>query len=296
MSNVIIAGGRGQLGRTLAQLFLQQGWQVWAPSRAEWDITEELRMADCGCKIDELKAGDILINCAAMTNVDGCEAKPELAYKINAEAAGRLASLCGNRQWLMIQISTDYVFSGSHHRPYTENDEPKPKSVYGKSKWKGEQLVQAAGANYYILRTAGLYGHGGAAGKGGHTMVDFILGKARAGETLKLVFDQYSSPTYARHLAEAIFALLQKRPDQGVYHAANRAGCSWLEFGQEVLRVARLPANVEPVPADFFGKRPAPRPQYSVLATDKLAGVGIAMPNWKKGIADYLAKTGPGNY
>ena len=285
---VLITGGQGQLGRALQKVFASSGLSVWAPDIAELDITGTISNIKYQILNFKFQDASLLINCAAYTNVDKAEAEPELALRVNAQAAETLAQVAKDLGMIFVHISTDYVFSGRVCEPYTEASIPDPLSVYGRSKAEGERLVAAVGASYYIVRSAGLYGHGGAAGKGGHTMLDFVIHQAKAGKPLKLVTDQCSSPTFVEHLAEGILNLVQNKVPYGLYHMVNQGGCTWFEFGQEVLRQAGIVYEIQEAKSNDFMHRPAARPAYSILANTKLSALGLTMPTWQQGIRDYL--------
>lgn len=262
------------------------GFSVAAPDVQAWDLT---RWTETQAPVPF--DFELLINCAAYTQVDQAEQDALAAHTLNALVPEKLAELSKKRRALFVHISTDYVFSGDSRRPYTEDDPPFPQSAYGHTKLEGEMCVQAAAGAYYIVRSAGLYGPGGATGKGGHSMIDFILNTARAGKPLRLVQDQWTSPTYVGHLAQGLVRLLERRPESGCYHMVNEGVCSWHEFGTEVLQQAGMAAEILPVSLAEFSQRPAKRPTYSALENRKLNALGMRMPTWQEGVRAYIAET-----
>ena len=283
----LVLGGSGQLGRYLCRFFSEAGHVVQAPSEQACNLFQPLDT--------KLFAGgfDVLVNCAAYTQVDEAESHGADAHHLNAVVPEKLAEIAKAQGAIFVHVSTDYVFSGDAKRPYTEDDPPRPLNIYGRTKLEGEMAVQAVGGKYYLARTSGLYGPGGAAGKGGHCMVDFILNTARQGKPLRLVQDQWSSPTYVGHFTQVIAQLIDLRAPFGCYHAVNEGVCTWMEFGQEALRQAGIQYPIEAVSSEVFAARPAQRPRYSAMANKKLNGFGIRVPGWKEGIKDYLKSLTP---
>jgi len=230
--------------------------------------------------------GDIcpsaVINCAAMTDVDGAETKADLAYAVNCEGPRNLARGCAAAAAKLIQVSTDFVFDGTKTTPYTEDDAPNPQGVYAASKHEGELAVEAACDDYAIARTAWLYGHGK------RNFVERVLELAAGRPRLMGVHDQIGSPTYAADLAEALI-LLCRSDVRGLFHATNSGSCSRLEWVEETLRLAGISKPVDAVPASTFNL-PAPRPAYSVLDCSKLkVQAGYIFRHWKEALAEYFS-------
>lgn len=224
---------------------------------------------------------DVVVNCAAFTDVDGCESDAEGAFRANAEGPGVLAAACRERGALLLHISTDFVFDGRKGSPYTEEDEPNPLSVYARSKWEGEKAVAAAGGNWIVARTAWLYGlHG-------KNFVKTMLRLASEREELSVVADKAGSPTWTRDLAEALIALLLSGA-RGVYHCANAGACSRYEQVMETVKAAGLRTRVLPTDSSAF-PLPAPRPDATPLDCSKLArDTGYAMRPWQEAIREYV--------
>lgn len=256
--------------------------EIDAPSHDELDLG----------RIDTLEDAvafyrpNLVVNCAAYHKVDQCEVEPLRAMEINAVAVDTLAGVCARRQIEFLTVSTDYVFDGNLGRAYVESDVPRPLSTYGVSKFAGELLVQRRQMKAYIVRTCGVYGLHASRTKG-YTFIDRIISDARAGTPVRVVNDVICSPTYAGHLAEALGTLVRSGT-YGLYHMANAGAVSWYDFAAEALRQSGIDHPIESLKGSEW-KGMARRPAYSPLASEKLAGLGIAMPSWAEGIAAYLA-------
>ena len=205
---VAILGGRGMLGSDLAAECQKAGFVVKIYDLPEFDVTnpDQLRQAVQGV--------EAVVNCAAYTNVDGAESEASLAFRVNAEAVGRLGTIAQERDAWVLQISTDFVFDGRLERPYHEKDTPNPLSAYGRSKLQGEELLQESGCRGCIVRIEWTYG------RHGKNFVTKLLERARSGAELKVVDDQIGTPTATTEVAKALCSLLKKRPD-GLYHLAG---------------------------------------------------------------------------
>ncbi len=224
------------------------------------------------------------MNAAAFHDVDRCEAEPRPAFEINALAVRDAARLARDAGSTFVTISTDYVFDGETTVPYAERDAPHPLSVYGASKLAGELLVDSLQMNALVVRTCGLYGD--ASAKGRRSFIERLLAQVR-GAPFRVVADVTASPTFAGHLADAIWRLLEKQ-HYGLYHAVDAGSVTWYDFAREAVEQAGAAVAVEPIAAHQW-KAPAVRPRFSALANAKLAALGIAMPSWRAGIAAYLA-------
>ena len=227
----------------------------------------------------------VVINCAAMTDVDGCEEKQDLAYAVNADGPRHLARTCSATGAKLIHVSTDFVFDGSKTTPYFEEDTPNPQGIYAKSKYQGELAVAEECESYAIARTAWLYGHGK------RNFPERVLELAAGRPRLMGVTDQFGSPTFADDLADFLL-LLAKGDAKGLFHATNSGSCSRFEWVVETLRLAGIDKPVDGVPASTF-KLPAPRPAYSVLNCSKLAAtLGITIRPWTEALAEYFRTRG----
>lgn len=280
---VLVTGHRGILGCALMSELPRHGYDVAGVDVAEVDVTDAARV---GAVMGAEKPA-VVVNCAAFTNVDGCESERDVSFDVNGRGAGNVAAAAAEVGARVVQISTDYVFDGRSHVPYKEEDEPAPLSAYGDSKLEGENEVATSGAEYVIVRTAWLFG------AGGPNFVSKILARAKEGEPLEVVDDQRGSPTYAGHLATALAKLLAV-DYRGVVHVAGSGEASWFDVAGEVLRVTGYRVPLRAIATGDL-ELPARRPLYSVLESSlytKLTGEG--MPLWQEGLAAYLREIGEG--
>lgn len=275
---ILIIGSKGMLGQELAKVFADQQLTLW--DREEIDITKP---EEYGLKITEV-GPDLIINAAAMNDVDGIEQDDSVAKLVNGSAVGSIADICSILGIFMVHYSSDYVFDGTRQGGYVESDKPEPISKYGESKLLGERLLKQAASEYYLIRTSRLFGNQGAGEGTKASFVDKIIAKAKAGEPLQLVDEEVSSPTYVVDLAKRTREMLVARKPFGIYHVTNGGGCTWYQFGKKALELAGLGnVPVTPVPASTF-PRPAKRPAFSVLKNTKLP----PMRSWEEALAEYL--------
>jgi dTDP-4-dehydrorhamnose reductase len=224
---------------------------------------------------------DIVINSAAYTDVDGCESNPDLAYNVNGGGVKNLALACREVDCPLVHISTDYVFNGQNDRPWVEDDEIGPISIYGKSKLKGEEHIKEILEKYFIVRTAWLYG------VNGRNFPRTMLELAQNHSEITVVYDEVGTPTYTPDLAKGISKLIET-DYYGTYHLTNSGNCSWCEFARYIFEVADVDVNVIPVTASEFA-RPAPRPSYSVLENRNWVENGFEpLRNYKEAIKEYI--------
>ena len=269
---ILIAGAGGQLGRSL--LVALKDHELSALCHADLDITDVDRVREA---VRSLRP-DLVVNAAAYNNVDDAESDHDSAFRLNAVGPRNLALAAAEINARILHVSTDYVFDGTSGHPYHEYDEPRPQSVYGRSKLAGERAVAVLNRRHYIVRTAWLY-H-----PEGRNFANTIIGLAAKGE-VRVVNDQFGSPTYAPHLAAAIGQLISTDAF-GTYHFAGRGGTSWYELTRTLYRELGISAHVLPVSTSEFA-RPAPRPHNSVLTT--LQEPRILLPSWKQGVKDFAA-------
>lgn len=286
---ILITGSKGQLGNEL-QRIIQNGYseigkvseniknsEAFPLDRDELDIT---KLEDVKKVLNEIKP-DVVINCAAATNVDGCESNQDMAFQINAIGARNLAMVCEEIGAKLVQVSTDYVFSGKGDTPLTEYDMPDPYSVYGKTKLKGEEYVREFSSKYYIVRTAWLYGYVGK---------NFVYTMMRLGkekEALTVVNDQRGNPTHANDLAHHILKLIETE-EYGVYHCTGKGECSWYDFASLIMELSGRNCKVTPVTSEEY-KTPAKRPEYSSLDNMMLrCTVGDEMRDWKEALKSFM--------
>jgi dTDP-4-dehydrorhamnose reductase len=265
------------LGSDLA-LELSRSFNIIPLTREDLDITHA---EACRKVAEEIKA-EVVINAAGFTDVDGCETRREEAMMLNGTAVAYLAEACKASGTKLVHFSTDYVFDGTSSRPYGEDDQVHPLSVYGQSKLAGEQAVRDTLTEYILIRTSWLFG------KAGNNFVDTILKLSKQHSTLKVVSDQKGSPTYTRELAQAVVALLKMKAT-GIFHITNSGSCTWHEFATEIIKqTAGGDIQVLPVDSTSLG-RPARRPAYSVLDNEKFGRVtGMHMRPWQEALRMYL--------
>jgi dTDP-4-dehydrorhamnose reductase len=245
-------------------------------TRAELDITVEVAVI---VTMHEYRP-DVVVNCAAYTDVDGAESDRDTATAVNATGAGHVAAAAAEVGASIVHVSTDYVFDGSKREPWVESDPTGPLGVYGETKLAGEHAVAGANPAHAIARTAWLYG------AGGRNFVDTMLALGAQREEVSVVTDQIGCPTWTGHLAPALIELAGRPYEAGIHHVAAGGSCSWNELAREVFDRAQLDCRVLPATtADF--PRPARRPAYSVLGTERPDP--IVLPGWQQGLAEYLA-------
>jgi dTDP-4-dehydrorhamnose reductase len=277
---ILITGARGQLATDL--LVRLKAHEVTACGRDELDITNSHQVR---AAVETLRP-DVVINTAAFHSVDLCESEPEQSFLVNAAAPQRLAAVCRDQGAAMVHISTDYVFSGAKGEPYSEDDPVDPINVYGASKAAGELAVRATTDRHFIVRTTGLYGHGGITNGHGN-FVERMLGLARAGKRISVVQDQILTPSATFDVAELIADLIAT-DGYGTYHFTNAGQCSWFEFAAEIFRLAGMTVDLVPIRQDEW-KVAARRPSYSVLGHFGLCRLGLPEPrNWQRGLEAYL--------
>lgn len=275
--NILITGAKGILGSALLKILSPLN-NVIPCDIEEFDIAD----FEQASAFITLRKPDIIINCAAYTDVDGCEKNTEKAFLVNGKGTENIALICETLNIPLVQISTDYVFDGTKDKPYLEDDPVNPLGVYGKSKYKGEETVRKILKKFYIVRTSWLFG------ANGKNFVNTILKIAKEKNELRIVNDQFGSPTYAPDLAKAIAQLIET-PFYGVYHITNRGFCSWYEFTKAILEAANIKGKtVIPVTTEEF-PRPAPRPKYSVLENRNFKEKGFTLPrHYKEAVKEYL--------
>ena len=274
--NILITGCNGQLGNEMQLLEkVHPEHNYFNTDVAELDITNQEAIETF---VTEHKI-DGIVNCAAYTAVDKAEDNEELCTRLNAEAPAYLAHAVGQRGGWMVQISTDYVFDGTNHTPYMEDENTCPNSVYGKTKLVGELNVQKLCERSVIIRTAWLYSTFG----NNFVKTMIRLGKEKA--ELGVIFDQIGTPTYAHDLAVAIFAMIEKGVQPGIYHFSNEGVISWYDFTKAIHRIAGITTcHVKPLHTAEY-PTPAARPHYSVLDKTKIKQTyGIEVPYWEESL------------
>ncbi|MDX6501658.1 MAG: dTDP-4-dehydrorhamnose reductase [Blastocatellia bacterium] len=274
----MVTGAAGLVGRAVAQHCTRSGDQIVGLDHAALDISD----AQAVNATMDRERPDVLINCAAWTDVDGCELNPERAQLANARGPELLALACRRVGALLITISTDYVFDGEKDGFYTQRDQPNPQSVYALSKLAGEQRAQNAWARTIVVRTGYIFGSGGT------NFLSTMVERARRGEHLKVINDSYGTPTYAPDLADRLrrLALLDL---PGTYHVVNTGdGASFDDYARVAFEAAGLDTPIEPVSMATL-KRPAPRPRNSRLRCLLSAAIGLPdLPSWKDAVRNFV--------
>lgn len=274
---ILITGSDGLIGTNIIP-YLSARHEVIPAVEREWDILDRA----LGEKIVAELRPDVLVNLAAITNVDGCEDTPELAYRVNADGPAVLADVCRERGVKLLHFSTDYVFDGNKTSPYTEEDPTNPLSVYGKSKLLGEQMIRRLLPSALILRTEWIYG------RGGEHFISKVCRIAQDKGRVEVVDDQRGTPTYAVDLAKPIEALITTGKS-GIYHVTNSGSCTWFEFAKEVFSLLRMEVACVPVSSNKI-QRKAKRPANSVLDCTRLQrDTGLVLRPWQEALRAYLA-------
>lgn len=287
MKRILVTGCNGQLGRAVNQVYGKGEAEFINTDVAEGEGTHALDITDINAVLGFVREQrpDVIINCAAHTNVDKCEEQWELAYRINAIGPRNLSIAAAEIDAKLIHISTDYVFEGTEARPRTEFDPVCPVSAYGKTKLEGERFVQQLARRYFIIRTAWLYGDG-------RNFAKTMLRLAENHDTVTVVDDQLGSPTSALELARMIH-FLEPTENYGLFHGTCEGQCSWADFAEEVFRLAGKETKVIRVSTRQYKEmnpQSADRPAYSVLENYMLKlTADYRMADWKKAIAEYMA-------
>jgi dTDP-4-dehydrorhamnose reductase len=283
---LLILGAGGQLAAELERSHV--GGEHLALSHSQADICDAAAIERYAREFHP----DCIVNTAAFHRVDVCEGEVARSFEVNAVALKGLARVANEMGAALAHFSTDYVFDGAQRHPYRESDVPRPISIYGMSKFAGEQIVGRYAERYFLIRSCGLYGHGGSRSKGGN-FVETMLRLGREGRAIRVVNDQIAAPTSARALAQSALALLPTRR-YGLYHITNAGSCSWYEFAREIFRLAGIEANLQPISSAEFGAK-ARRPLYSVLENGALREAGLpALRPWQEALGIYLRERAAG--
>ena len=273
---VLVTGAGGMLGRDVVRVAEQVGHGVTALAREDLDITDAGQVD----RVVDAERPEALINCAAWTDVDGAESDLAAATAVNGGGARNLAAATARLGCKIVYPSTDYVFDGTRGEPYIESDPVNPLSAYGKSKLAGEGETAANNPRHFIVRASWLFG------VNGKNFVDTMLGLGRSLDEVVVVTDQVGCPTYTGQLAEGLVRLVEWDAF-GIHHMAGAGECSWYDFAVEIFQQAGIECRVLSTTTDMLS-RPAPRPAYSVLATER--ELAIHLPPWQEGLAAFLAE------
>ncbi len=273
---ILVTGANGQLGCEFRRLGETSPNDYIFTDMAELDITDKVAVE----RMIEAEQVDIIINCAAYTNVERAEEEADVAERINAHAVENLAQAAAKNDATLFHISTDYVFDGKANTPITEDMPTNPPGVYGRTKLQGEKAITASGCKAIIIRTAWLYS------EFGNNFLKTMLRLTSEREHINVVFDQVGTPTYAGDLALAIFSIIEGNhyaDQEGIYHFSNEGVCSWYDFAVEIARaVGNTNCRINPCRSKDFPTK-ARRPAYSVLDKDKIKRTfGIEIPQWRE--------------
>jgi dTDP-4-dehydrorhamnose reductase len=282
---VAVLGANGQLGRDVAAAFAGQGHAVTSLSHDQVEVSslESVRSA-----LESL-GPNLVVNTAAYHHVEKCEADPALAFAVNGIGARNVAQVTDSLHAPLIHISTDYVFDGAKRTPYTEEDAAHPLNVYGNTKLSGEHFVRSINPRHFVVRVSAIYGENPCRAKGGLNFVELMLKLSREREELRVVDDEFVSPTPTAEIAQQLLQLAGSQ-HYGLYHATTEGSCSWYEFAAAIFELTGTKVRLERArPGEFPAK--VPRPKYSVLENAALKSRGLNLfKHWQDGLARYLAK------
>ncbi len=278
-SHILITGHKGMLGNELFSFAENSGMQVSGMDLPEHDITKR----DETSAVIKKAQPDIIIHAAAFTAVDKCESEADTAYRVNANGTQNVCLAAKELSIPIVYFSTDYIFDGEKKEPYDEDDAPNPQSVYGKSKYEGEEFVRELCPKHYIARISWLCGHGG------QNFVETILKLAADKDEINVVADQRGSPTFVTDLVPEVYRLIESE-SYGIYHITNQGYTTWYDFAKKIVELAGLKMRVTPCKTEDF-PRPAPRPKNSRLSHRLYdETIGNKMPTWEEGLQRYLKK------
>jgi len=269
---ILILGAKGMLGREIQEMFTGK-FDVYVDNRDTLDILNKKMVFK---RIKEVSP-DLVINCAAFTNIDQAENEIELSMQINGYAVEHIAKACEHFSSKLIQFSTNYVFDGTQDIPYTEDSAKYPQNVYGKSKSLGEDLATNYCSQTYIVRTSWLYG------THGNNFVNQMLELSKNNEIIKVINNQYGCPTWTKDLVYKIYEIIAQNPEYGIYHFANNGEATWHDFAKLIFSLKNINVQLTPLPDSEF-KQKAKRPAYCVLENSKTE----PLRDWEEAVQDYL--------
>lgn len=278
---VLVTGAEGMLAKDIIPCLSEQGYETLAVPHSEIDVTD-LRAIEATVNSFE---PEIIINCAAYTEVDDAEKEEQKALMVNGTGVQNLCLACQERDIALVHFSTDYVFDGSKESPYTIYDETNPINTYGRSKLLGEKYILWLLSSFYIIRSSWLFGlHG-------RNFVEIMLELGQREKRVSVVNDQKGCPTWTHHLAKAVVELIESGR-YGIYHITNSESTTWFEFSMEIFHLSGMNIDVLPITSGQF-PRPAKRPRNSVLDSFPLSQIlGREMPSWREALGEYLSQRG----
>jgi len=286
--NVAVIGAKGQLGSDVVCAFAAQGDTVTALMHSDIELSRMESIKTCLGK----QPLDVVVNTAAMHQVEKCEQEPAEAYAVNATGTRDLALATRELGVVLVHVSTDYVFDGSKSAPYLEDDAPLPLNVYGNSKLAGEYFARTRNPRHFVLRTSALYGKHPCRAKAGLNFVDLMLKLARERGRVRVVDDEFVTPTSTAELAKQI-VVLSRCDAYGLYHATAEGKCSWYEYAKEIFQLTDTDVRLEVATSAEFPAK-VPRPSYSVLENHALKIHGLnGFSSWHEGLREYLGVREP---
>ncbi len=282
---IAVIGANGQLGSDVAVAFEKNGDPVFRLTHADIELASPDSVSKC---LGELRP-DLVINTAAMHNVEKCEQEPEKAFAVNAIGSRNLASSARELGAVLMHVSTDYVFDGSKGSPYEEGDTPRPLSVYGNTKLSGEFFVRAGAPKHFVLRSSAIYGTSPCRAKGGLNFVELMLKLAKERGEVRVVANEFVTPTATEEIARQMVAL-SRSDAYGLYHATAEGSCSWYEFARQIFELTQTKVTLKAAGPNDFPVKVA-RPLYSVLENRALKnrGLNTFMP-WNAALQKYLER------
>lgn len=282
MKKILVTGAKGQLGKKIIEL-MSNNYDLILTDSDTMDITDMEQVTSVFAK----EKPDYVIHAAAYTQVDKAEDNAEICHKVNTEGTKNVALACKEMGALLIYISTDYVFDGEKNAPYVETDSPKPLSVYGETKYQGEEEIRKACDQYYILRSSWIFGEL-PKNHPGTNFVETITKLSKEEKDLNIINDQIGSPTYTKDLVEIIEALIGQRPAFGIYHVSGNGECSWYDFAKEIIRQTGSSKKIAPIKSLQYHQSAA-RPHYSYLSKEKIEkALSFKVRNWQSMLQEYL--------
>jgi dTDP-4-dehydrorhamnose reductase len=282
---IALIGANGQLGTDIGDAYLAQGHEVACLTHKHLDVVD---LGGCRERLRDL-GPCLVINTAAMHNVEECELNPSKAFAVNGQGALNLARLSEELNFVLLHISTDYVFDGGKMSPYVESDLPRPLNVYGNTKLSGEYFIRTMAPRHFVVRVSGLFGRAPCRAKGGRNFVTTMLKLARERDEVRVIDDEVLSPTYTRDVAAHLVKLAATEAF-GLYHLGAQGQCSWYEFAQAIFDFAQVDVKLKVAGSGEFPAKTM-RPRYSALENASLASLGLEpMPPWQDGLRRYLAE------